>query len=499
MSINNSAINPIDLKAPLVSGFIRNVSLFPQNNALWVDGKYYTYAELWDHVILVYEKIPKDKIYERIGIYCNDDLQTYASILAVNLYGAAYVPLNNKYPVLKNKKIVTLSECLLILCSVDNADVQEIASQCKLVLTLEEGEVHNQQPITCDYKKAKQTEAYILFTSGSTGEPKGVAITNENVNHCFDYFLRNYDFNSNDRFLQASELTFDFSVFSFFMPLTLGACCYVLPGDNKIKFMKIVQMLKDHHITILSMVPSILRYIENYMNEIHLPYLRYCFLSGDALYHDLAVNWSECMPNGQIHNCYGTTETTIVCTDHLFDKNSAEPPNGIVPLGKPFGHLDMIVVDEDGAAVEKGELAISGPQVIENYLGMGNDKKFFSYNGKKYYKPGDVVSGNSNDGFYFIGRSDSQVKVNGFRIELGEVEHVINKITGKQCIVLCSKDTNNINQLNAYVESEEIDENVLRDDLRKELPPHMIPKDFVAVRKFALSMNGKIDKSKLLN
>src|SRR6218665_1168895 len=173
----------------LAQRFAKTAAVFPGNNALFVNGLYYSYRELLEMAEEICSNIPQDKRYRRIGIYGHSDVYTYASIIAVNLYGAAYVPLNTAFPPSRNQKMV---------------------EQCGLELILNSGEIE----LTGLYaaETATTDECYILFTSGSTGEPKGVPVSNENVRHFFNYFLQEYDFHEQDKFLQVYELSFDVSV-----------------------------------------------------------------------------------------------------------------------------------------------------------------------------------------------------------------------------------------------------------------------------------------------
>lgn len=455
----------------LAQRFAKTAAAFPDNNALFINGVYHSYSALLELAQKICSDIPQDPRYRRIGIVCNSDVYTYASILAVNLYGAAYVPLNAAFPPVRNQGIIR---------------------QCGLELILNSGE-NEWTGLHADEMDA-QTECYILFTSGSTGEPKGVPVPAENVRHFFNYFLREYDFSEKDKFLQVYELSFDVSVFSFFMPLLLGACCYVLPEEG-IKPVKIIDWLKKYEISVLSMVPGVLKYLEQYLPEIQLPALRYSFFSGDALLHALAVKWKRCIPNAALHNFYGPTETTIVCTRYVFDEvaSSAESINGIVPLGTAFPGMEFILVDEKGESVEKGELCFSGTQVIAGYLDK-NESRFFGFRGKRYYKTGDLASVNENGNLIFHGRNDAQVKINGYRVELGETEHAIRNATGKDCAVFYKE-----NKLVAFVETAAINEQQLREELCQTLPEYMIPKRFVTVEKFGLNANGKVDRNALIN
>ncbi len=489
----------IDKSGTLSQKLEQTVRQFPEANALYIHERFYTYSRFWEMVQNVYLQIPRSTTFSRIGIYCNDDVYTYAAIVAVNAYGAAYVPLNKKNPVERNKIIVQESGIELLLTSIENSGLKTIAGNVEIVTI---AGIEERSPSEIELKKINEVNqtCYILFTSGTTAAPKSIPVSNGNVNSFFNYYLSHYDFNERDRFLQVYELTFDVSVFSFFMPLLVGACCYVLP-DTGIKFMKTAGYLQQHKITIVSMVPGILSYLEQYLPEINLPELRYSFFSGDALYHSLAVKWNRSVTNAEIHNFYGPTETTIVCTRYIFneEQSAEESVNGIVPLGKAFDGMEFLIVDENNIPVEKGELCFTGTQVIEAYLNGAHEECFFNHKGKRYYKTGDVAAENSNGNLVFYGRTDEQVKINGYRVELKEVEAAIEKISASKCKVIAVKDKNQRNTLCAFIALYEINKIQLINALSAVLPDYMVPQEFISLDEFPLNLNGKIDKNKLIH
>ncbi len=496
----------LTFQKPISIGFLKSVLAFPNLNSIHINNRYYTYSDLFEIVYSIFKQLPADSKSERIGIYCSDDIYTYASIIAVNLYGAAYIPLNNKFPTARNKSIIKQCSLKLILSSVNDHNLDSISEDVEILNTSYKGELEglfsdeNWIKHFIENNDEKQSIAYILFTSGTTNEPKGVPVSHSNLNHFFDFFLKNYNFNMNDRFLQVYELTFDVSVFSIFMPLLVGACCYVLP-IKQIKYSDIIQQIKEHKITIISMVPTVLRFLEKYMKEISLPTLRYSFFSGDALLHTLAFKWSASLPNAEIHNFYGPTETTIVCTRYVWNKSVSEKEsvNNIVPLGKAFEGMEYLIINETNEPVEKGELCFYGTQVISEYLNNMNEVKFFVYGGKTYYKTGDVASIDNNYNLLFHGRNDDQVKINGYRVELREIEFAIERITNKRSKVYCIANKQELNELIAFIETKDFKEDVIRESLLAFIPTYLIPKKYYSVESFPLNSNGKVDKNQLIN
>lgn len=484
-----------------VFSFSESLASYPGRTAIFIQKKEYSYAELAGIVHFIYTLIPSDKKYDRIGVYCNNDIYTYASLLAINLYGAAYVPLNSKYPQERNRKMAEHCELELVLNSADEMSNDLFSSSINIISTVPPDQKTLQK--ISDHKLAElcslarkeypeDSIAYILYTSGSTGQPKAVSVSHGNVNAFFNWFRVHYDFSEKDKFLQVYELSFDVSVFSFFMPLMCGATCYVLPEEG-IRPMKIVEEIRKREISVCSMVPSVLDYLEKYMSEIELPSLRYSFFSGDALHQHLAKKWKTCLPNGVIHNFYGPTETTIVCTRYVFNEKTSE--EGIVPLGKAFKGMEFMILDENRKEAQKGELCFSGVQVIRSYLNNEDEEKFFEYNGKRFYRTGDIVSMNANADLIFHGRTDQQVKINGHRVELGEVEAIVSEVTGtKSTAVFVRKDQ----RLYVFIDSDNVDVKMLKKKLGELLPLQMLPHKLIPVKNWPLNLNGKVDKPQLL-
>jgi D-alanine--poly(phosphoribitol) ligase subunit 1 len=474
----------------LADGFVESCSLFPANSAIHIQGVNYSYAELLEKAKIIFSKLGDSPCPSFVGIYCEESVWTYAAIIAVSLSGACYVPLNPKLPEQK---------------------LQTIISECKLQLVISENKIpfsHGASEINIDKTNSQkrnfeilvnQPYAYLLFTSGTTGNPKGVPVTKQNAKSFFDYFKINFDFKASDKFLQPYELSFDVSVFSMFAAWNCGACVFVVP-DKGFRYFNIINTIKEHSITVSSMVPTVLVYIEKYLNEFSFSSLRYSFFSGDKLYQHLAVKWKKAAPNAHIYNCYGPTETTIVCTGYPWEEKQAEKEsvNNIVPLGKPFSGMEYILVDETNSVVQqgKGELCFAGQQVIPAYLNTSHENCFFTNNGKRYYKTGDLAEVNKNGNLVFHGRTDSQLKINGFRVELIEIENIISGIAKKNVAVI-STEKNNLNLLVAFIEADMVDTAKLKEELIIVLPEYMMPESIETLAIFPKNINDKIDRHRL--
>jgi amino acid adenylation domain-containing protein len=488
----------VDDNAIISAGFLNWLKKTPDAIAIFVSGKSYTYKELFQLSFSVYQNIKhlKDEI---IGVQCTDNIESYAQILAVSFLGAAYLPLNSKFPIERINQICEDAELKHVICF--NDDFIKTLSE-KLTIIYSDNSFSNQihQADEIDYSISNSAISYILYTSGSTGEPKGVPVSRKNVNAFFKYYLNEYDFNSTDRFLQPYELSFDVSVFSMFCAWNCGASVYVVP-DKINKPIEIIKTIRHYQLTVVSMVPGVLQLLEKYLPEIHLPSVHYSFFSGDALKHSLASKWKKCIPNSVIHNFYGPTETTIVCSRYIWEEENSqgESLNDIVPIGKLFPNHTALLIDENGNYFleqgRAGELCISGDQVIGAYLKNKDAYRLFIYNQTVFYKTGDWVELNEKGDFVFLGRTDEQVKINGFRVELNEIENEIKKQYGFNNKVIAI-ELNKISQLVAFLQSTER-ENQLQ-ELKLNLSAYMIPKKVIYLQEFPYNSNGKIDRKQLI-
>lgn len=480
----------------LSKSFVQNKN----NNAFFIDEVYYSYetfATLISKIRIAIQKTTQPDEYN-IGLIINDDLETYASIMALWFEGKAYVPIITNNPKDRNDKVVKQAEIKTIL---DSSDSKLFSTQ-QIITT-------NSLPEAGLNVNAKTTSgdnlAYIFFTSGTTGEPKGVPITRNNVSGFIDAFNKmNLKIDHNDRFLQMFDLTFDLSVMSYLVPLIYGACVYPIP-KGKIKYNYIFELIDEHDLTIALMVPSILHYLRPYFDEIDAPGMKYSLFCGEALPLDVTKEWSKCLPNAEISNVYGPTENTIFCTRYKYnrDKKNKEH-NGVLCIGKSMVGVETIIIDQDNKKLPqgvKGELCLAGKLLTPGY--WKNEEKnaetFFTqnYNGKptRFYKTGDLCVEDTEGDILYLGRIDFQTQIQGFRVELSEVEfHVKAYLNKVNAVAIAFTNKIGNTEIGLVIESNDIYIQGLNDYLKEKMPSYMIPTQTKFVKTFPLNANGKTDR-----
>lgn len=483
----------------VLSPFLEIIENFGDSYAFCIAGKFYTYRELGKNISKIRKAIQSLNVNSKnVGIVANDDIETYASIFSLWLEGFAYVPLNPLQPVERNLEIISEANINLII----NSKATDLFSPLQ---TINSSELDFDDFLLQPTSTPDNALVYILFTSGSTGKPKGVPITRSNISA----FMRSFgetgiQVNGNDRCLQCIDLTFDVSVQAFLVPLTNGACVYTIPHDQ-IKFTYVYGLLENEKLTFAVMVPSMLRYLQPYFDELNVESLKYCILTAEASPVDLLKKWSACVPNAEMYNFYGPTEATIYCTYYKFNKTGINKHfNGVTAIGKVMWGLTAIIRDEAGnilGADEKGELCISGGQLTTGYWNnlQKTNESFFEIirDGVacRFYKTGDLCFFDDEGDIMYAGRLDHQVKIQGYRIELGEIEyHAREFLQDQNAVSIPYENKLGNSEIALFVEGEVTDTTILFDYLKSKMPYYMVPTKILINEKFPLNVNGKTDR-----
>jgi len=497
----------------LLRKFSESFQKYSKRNAFCIDNTYYSYEQLALAVSKIRKRLENESFKKKklVGLitFESHDFYTYAAIYSSLFAGIGYVPINPENPVERNNAIIQQTELTTILTSKVDDSVKELikANNLEVILTPELPETE----INYSFPTIKEDEiAYILFTSGSTGVPKGVPILQKNISAFIDaFFALGYKIDENDRFVQMFDLTFDFSVICYIAPLIVGACIYPIPSGG-IKYANVYTTLEEHKITFACMVPVTISYLRPFFSEINLPELKYTLFCGEALYDDIANEWLNCTPNGKIINAYGPTEATVFCLVYDFDpgKGKTKSFNGVISIGKEMKKMKAIIIDEKKnplPANEKGELCLSGPQVTPGYVNNPdkNHESFFTITTNSgqdeiFYRTGDLGMIDEEGDFMYCGRIDYQVKIQGYRVELGEIEHHVRNFTNLVNVVaLPTKNIFGTTQLHLFLENYSGDLKELANYLAAKVPIYMVPSSMSSIPLFPLNSNGKIDRNKL--
>jgi amino acid adenylation domain-containing protein len=483
---------------------------YPGHLAIFTPHGFCDYAELESiahglQLALYAGGLPDNRL---VGVLSGDHPLCYASILAILASGCAYVPINSHNPLDRNKTILNDADVNCVLAHYAHEPLERAVSE-RAGCTLLRSDTTAPVPGHFDLPQIdSDTLAYLFYTSGSTGAPKGVPIYHRNLNAYMKVMLDpgQYSFTPEDRFLQMFDLTFDLSIASFITPLCIGASVYVIAEDGMAS-VNVLQMLQRHEITVALMVPSVLFYVQRHFDEIRFHSMRYSLFCGEALPHSLAEKWARCVPNAHLQNLYGPTEATIACLRYDWEQKTSalEAENGVVAIGKPFPDVTAFVVDEAGhmaPAGQRGELCLAGPQVTDRYWRNAERTAaaFFLPEGfaSAVYRTGDVCFINDRGNFVFCGRLDHQIKIDGYRVELGEIEHFAREAaSGINAIVVVTNEPCGASALTLFLEGPPVDCDAVMAYLARKLPTHILPKRIEVLEALPLNINGKVDRPAL--
>lgn len=482
----------------ILQPIISNLENNSVENAFCIKGKYYTYGDLKERVLNIRGLLSERAIGNRhIGLVTNNDLETYASIIALWMDGYCYVPLHIKQPIDRCNDIIDQVNIDTILDSSKRTRYSESMVVDTKTVSVKKADLNYRTDID------DNDLAYILFTSGSTGKPKGVSLTRNNIGSFMDSFWdTGIKLGVGDRCLQCFDLTFDVSVQCYLAALTTGACAYTVPyGEGK--YLSVAGLQEEYNLTFAVMAPSMLRYMMPFFDQLDMSSLKACILTAEACPRDLLESAYKYCPNVELYDFYGPTETTIYCTYYKLSRTAKNKElNGIISIGKTLKHCYGIILDDKGNEVpqgEKGELCISGSQVTRGYWNNPekNASSFFvrDVNGipERFYKTGDLCYKDADGDIMYSGRIDNQVKIQGFRVELGEIEHHARVFSDKNLVCLAI-EKEGINHLYLIIEGTEFDTKPLVDYMRSKMPHYMVPEEIVFLDKFPLNNSDKVDR-----
>lgn len=517
----------------LWKGFVESAERFPNRAALCADGRTLSYDELQGlatRIAATIQSRPEFSDVPLTAVFGYRSSTAFAGVLGALLAGNGYVPLNHTFPIERTKTMFERSGCRSII--VDNRSLPQLRELLDgleqpllVILPDSEGCFENTSQARhhtyvglrdlCSSGAWRRPDAtpngiaYLLFTSGSTGIPKGVMVSHRNVTSYLDYMVDHYEITELDRISQMFDLTFDLSVFDMFMAWERGACVCC---PSRKALIKPDRFIRDTELTVWFAVPSTAAFMKQLglLKPGQYKSLRLSLFCGEPLPVTSAAAWQRAAPNSILENLYGPTELTISCTLYRWDqlRSPRESELDIVPIGYPHPGMKVLVVDDnlnEVAPGQQGELLMSGPQMS---LGYWKDPEktaaaFVIPPGKSevYYRTGDRVRRPIDDGpLTHLGRTDFQVKVLGHRVELAEVEAVVRKISGLDGVIAVGwpVTSSGCDGIEVFLEGQVKERDALRSAVAAALPEYMVPRRFHCIGRLPRNVNDKFDRKALL-
>ncbi|MCL1990447.1 MAG: amino acid adenylation domain-containing protein, partial [Defluviitaleaceae bacterium] len=481
--------------------FEAQVAATPTHKALIYNDVTFTYEalnakanQLAHYLIQTYDIQPEDKV----GLLLDRSEWMIIAILGILKAGAAYVPMSPAFPQARLDYIATTAEMVTTFVE---ADYRTQLKQATLIRELSLDDYPTTNPKT---NTTPTNLAYVIFTSGTTGHPKGVMIEHHQVNNLTASLRQDYGFEvTGENLLFFSNYVFDVSVEQIFLALLSGYPLIVTPDNLWMDQEKFTAYLNKHDVTYLHMTPSLLSQID----VTGVSSLKRVVAAGESVNPALVKTMHEA--GITFINGYGPTEATVIATTHVFE--GYEQRNLI---GKPVANTTVYLLDDFGKPVPKGsmgELHLGGIQIARGYLNQPDltAEKFmpnpFQTAAQKrqgwndrIYQTGDLVRMLEDGTLEYHGRNDFQVKIRGYRIELGEIEAALYTIPGiTQAHVMALGESEHPYLGAYYISDTAIDQDVLDQTLKNKLPDYMVPSGYCHLTDFPLTVNGKLDRRAL--
>ncbi|MGE5343370.1 MAG: non-ribosomal peptide synthase/polyketide synthase [Candidatus Omnitrophota bacterium] len=496
---------------PIQNVFTHQVKQNPDRIAVKIGSHHFSYAELdrYSGRIAGLIQCSIEGSDQRIGLYFEHGVDMVASIIGVLKSGNIYVPLSVSYPKKRLSYMLENSESSLLLTNTKNQETAlELANENRIhlgnVTSIHEDSHYQNIDISA------QTPAYILYTSGSTGNPKGLIQNHNNVLYYTRNWARLFSITPDDKMTLFSSFCHDGSVQDMFGALLNGATLYLYDVKNREESApNLSYFLTKENITIWHSVPSLFNYFVSNMEEetigkIDFSHIRFILLGGEPLREHEVAMASRYFPHSILANIYGQTESSVSSIWKIDPGNSNLDK---IIIGQPLDETGILLLDEENNLVgpyETGEIVIASSHLALGYWKNDEATENAFFNHPVYgrlYRTGDLGRLLSDGNIEFIGRRDTQVKIRGFRIELGEIESQLLKYPGiKEAVVRATKDGQGELHLCAYTVSEDksnhqISKSELREHLSAVLPDYMVPTYFMRVEKMPLNPTGKIDRT----
>lgn len=488
-----------------------------EQTAIITDNRTYSYKEInnmSNHVAQVILEIGNDSVSKVAALYMDRSVEMVITIIGILKAGWTYVPMDFSYT--KDKILYIEQDATVDLFFTTDSQL-EILSEItkKILISVQEVLKDSSEIGNPNIKRNSKELAYIEYTSGSTGEPKGVMIENASIVNTVKDLERRFPLQEDDVYMLKTSVTFDIFGTELYGWIVGKGSLYILNAGLEMDVFAILNAIKNYEISHINFVPSMLQIFLDSLNDEasieKVQSLKWIFTGGEEIKHNLVKRYLDLNLHASLENVYGPTEATMWASNYKIDhvNNTLN-----VPIGKALNKYRLYVVNKSMKRLPimvPGELCISGPGLARGYLNKSElmqetfvNNPFYDKEEEEYYqrlyKTGDLVRMLPDGNYEFLGRKDTQIKINGIRIELGEIEAVLSKYPGISNVVAMLDDTieSNVNVALFYNSvSGEIEEDELAKFAEAHLNPTLVPSKYIFIDKIPRTLSEKIDRNEL--
>ena len=483
---------------------------------IFVDSKRrVTYKEFVDNskTIGTYIHNKTKETNKPILIFIDKTVNCLEAMIGTLYSGNFYTILDVKSPKNRIEAIIENLEANIIITDKKNQKkLEDLKPNIEKVFLYEdmlETEIDNEKLDKINYDRIDTDTMYVLYTSGSTGIPKGVVVSHKAVLSYIKWVRETFEINEKTVWGSQTPFYFSMSITDVFTTMLTGATMYIIPKVNFSFPINLIKYLNENKINTIYWVPSALCIVANLgaLKDVELPYLKKVLFAGEVMPTKQLNMWVKALPEAMFANLFGPTETTDICSYYILDKELKDTDS--IPIGKHCNNCGLIIVNENGQEIkykeneesESGELLARGSFLASGYYkNEEKTKQAFIQNpiNKCYpeivYKTGDIVKYDKTGNLIYLSRKDYQIKHMGYRIELGEIER---NIYGVEGVTLCCAIYDEVNQKIVLYYQGTINEKELAIECEKILLPYMRPNEIVKLEVMPYNANGKIDRKVL--
>ena len=499
--------NVLDFLESAVKSYPDKIALADANTAY----TYQSYQDRAKELASVIIEAISGRTRQPIAVAIGRDADSIIRFMAVVYSGNAYVPLDFSQPEERVLKILDTTRPILVLAGADDLAQHPRVSQkyplldCHRTVTA----TVDQERLDLIRKQSIDTDPlYIIFTTGSTGVPKGIVVSHRSVIDLITRFSEVFAFSNDSIFGNQAPFDFDVSVKDIYNALYCGGTVRVIPQILFSLPLKLIEYLNEHRVNTLIWSTSALRIMENFkaLDADKPLYLRDLMFSGEVMPNKVLNYWRNALPDVRYVNLYGPTEITCNCSYYIVDRRFAD--HEPLPIGVPFHNTRIVLLDNEGQIIQepgvRGELCVLGSSLaLGYYCNEEQTARSFIQNPlnqaypETLYRTGDIAEYNELGELMFCSRKDDQIKHMGHRIELGEIEQAVNALDYIQAS-FCRYDLDEERIYLYYLAEEESKRRIMK-DLRAFLPKYMLPNVYRHCREFPLNKNNKIDRRRIVD